>query len=509
MKPWILVSLAGIFCMITLLPAQEKILGTEAQREAGKKIYDQKCAQCHGEQGDAHSVATPFFRPQPRNFTSGIFKFRTTASGELPTHEDLKRSIKNGMPYTGMPPWPEFSDRQLSDLAYYIKSFYPDFGEYGDVQPVALPKPPAYSEASAERGRIIYEENKCLDCHGNSGRGDGKSAPTLKDQWNQPIRAADLSKRWTFRGGPTRADIFRTFTTGLDGSPMPSYNIQPPEDQWALVDYVYSLGQSDRPNYATMATAKGITEAIDLGRGRALFDDAPPALFPVAGQVIEPGREFYPGVNAIEARAIYNADEIAIMLTWHTMTADTLGHNSPLLPAPPFDPQAPVAQGGEEFSDAAAVLLPSKTPEGVEKPYFMFGDGKNAMDIWFADLAKDTAEFFVGRGSKNIEPAGNGGLSLVSQYEEGEWSVIFKRSRVKEGGLSFEEGNFTPIAFTVWDGFNRERGNKRGLTSWYYLYLEPMHKESPLAPMAKSGLLTLIVLLGIVAFARIKYSEKA
>lgn len=171
--------------------------------------------------------------------------------------------------------------------------------------------------------------------------------------------------------------------------------------------------------------------------------------------------------------------------------------------------QAPVAQGGEEFSDAAAVLLPSKTPEGVEKPYFMFGDGKNAMDIWFADLAKDTAEFFVGRGSKNIEPAGNGGLSLVSQYEEGEWSAIFKRSRVKEGGLSFEEGNFTPIAFTVWDGFNRERGNKRGLTSWYYLYLEPMHKESPLAPMAKSGLLTLVILLGIVAFARIKYNGKA
>lgn len=506
-----------IFCTlfeITTIQAQEAILGTDAQREAGKKLYDKNCAQCHGYEGDANSVGKEFFRPQPRDFTSGIFKFRSTPNGQLPTHDDLKRSIKNGMPYTGMPAWPNFSDQELSNLAYYLKTFSEDFVDYGDVEPLSLPKAPSYSEESAKRGRIVYEENQCLDCHGNAGRGDGKSAPTLKDQWNQPIRPADLTKRWTFRGGPTREDIYRTFTTGLDGSPMPSYNIQPPEDQWALVDYVYSLGASDKANYATMAVAAGVNGSIDLSQGKALFENTPGALFPLVGQVIEPGRAFYPGVNAVEVKAVYNADEIAIMLTWHDMSAETAGKNSPRLEAPRFDPQLEAAvtdtsQSAESFSDAAAILLPSKMPEGIEKPYIMFGDSKNPMDIWFADLAKDSADFFIGKGSKNIEAAGSGGLSLVSGFEEGEWYVIFKRARIAEGGLSFGEGSFVPIAFSIWDGFNRERGNKRGLTSWYYLYLEPLQKESPAGPMAKSGGITFLILLGIVAFARIKYKNKA
>jgi mono/diheme cytochrome c family protein len=495
----------------TTIQAQEAILGTEAQRKAGKKIYDQKCSQCHGYNGDANSVGKEFFRPRPRDFTSGIFKFRSTANGELPTHEDLKRSIKNGMPYTGMPAWPDFSDQELTNLAYYLKTFSEDFVDYGDVKPLPLPKAPSYSEELAKRGRVVYEENQCLDCHGNAGRGDGKSAPTLKDHWNQPIRPADLTKRWTFRGGPGREDIYRTFTTGLDGSPMPSYNIQPSEDQWALVDYVYSMGESDEANYATMVVATGLNGSIDFSQGKALFENAAGALFPVVGQVIEPGRTFYPGVNAVEVKAVYSADEIAIMLTWHDMTAETTGKNSPMLETPRFEPEAAVTdstQSPESFSDAAAILLPSKMPEGTEKPYFMFGDSKNPMDIWLADLAKDSADFFIGKGSKNIEAAGSGGLSVVSGYEEGEWHVIFKRTRLAEEGLAFEEGSFVPVAFSVWDGFNEERGNKRGLTTWYYLYLEPLQKVSPAGPMAKSGGITFLILLGIVAFARIKYRNK-
>lgn len=503
-----------IFCTlfeITMIQAQETVLGTNAQREAGKKLYDKNCAQCHGYNGDANSVGKAFFRPQPRDFTSAIFKFRTTANGQLPTHQDLKRSIKNGMPYTGMPAWSNFSDQELSNLAYYLKTFSEDFVDYGDVEPLSLPKAPSYSKESAKRGRIVYEENQCLDCHGNAGRGDGKSAPTLKDQWNQPIRPADLTKRWTFRGGPTREDIYRTFTTGLDGSPMPSYNIQPPEDQWALVDYVYSLGKSDEANYATMAVASGLNGSIDLSQGKTLFDNAGGALFPVVGQVIEPGRAFYPGVNALEVKAVYDADDIAIMLTWHDMSAETAGKNSPMLDTPRFDPQAAVidtSQSAETFSDAAAILLPSKMPEGTEKPYFMFGDSKNPMDIWFADLAKDRADFFIGKGSKNIKAADSGGLSLVSGYDQGEWHVIFKRRRVMEGNLSFEEGNFVPISFSVWDGFNQEHGNKRGLTSWYYLYLEPLQKESLVGPMAKSGGITFLILIVIVAFVRVKNKNK-
>ncbi len=499
----ILFSAVAIVLGGNLLFAQG-IMGTEAQREAGKKLYDAKCAQCHGYDGDAQSVGREFFRPQPRNFTTGIYKFRTTPNGQLPSHADIKRSIKLGMPYTGMPAWPDFGEKELDNLAYYIKTFSSDFEEFGDVAAVEVPKAPPFSEASAERGRIIYAENQCVDCHGDFGRGDGKSAPTLTDHWNEPIRAADLTKPWTFRRGSSREDIFITFTTGLDGSPMPSYNIQPPEDQWALVDYVYSLRMSDRPNYGVMVVARHDDKPIDIAGGKAIFDGTESTRFPLAGQVIEPGRTFFPGVNAIRVNAIYNEESIALMLTWHDMSAETTGHNSPKLPVTETEPADSAAT---EFSDAVAVLLPSNSPAGVEKPYFMFGDGKNPMDIWFADLAKDSAEFFTGKGSQQIE-SGSEPLEMFSQFDHGEWTVIFKRARVSANGISFEPGAFVPIAFTVWDGFNKERGNKRGLTSWYHIYLAPTETVSPVLPMLQYGGITFLVLIAIVGLVRMRQKSE-
>ncbi len=483
---------------------QKPDLGTDAQREAGQQLYLQKCAQCHGDTGDGQGVAAPFFTPAPRDFTSGIFKFRTTASGELPTDDDLKRSIRDGMPYTGMPAWPSLSEAEIQNLVYVLKSFNHFFADetYGVPEQIEIPRAPRYNEANLERGRVVFEENQCADCHGDQGRGNGKSAPTLEDQWGFAIRPADLTKRWTFRNGQSREDIYRTFTTGLDGSPMPSYDM-PEEDRWALVDYVWSLSRSDA-DYATMVTATGVEGALDLSRGAALFDEATPAYFSVVGQVIEPGRAFYPGVNGIEVRAVYNRDEVALLLSWHDMTAETTGSNSPTLPAPD-DPRADTTGGA--FSDAVAVLLPAWMPEGVEKPYFLFGDKKNPMAVWFADLASEAPQAFVGRGRDALEPAEHT-LEMTAGYDDGVWTVLFKRKRVEEDGLTFEEGTFVPIAFTVWDGFNRERGNKRGLTSWYALYLSPLETQSAALPMAKWGLLTLLLELAVVGLVRRRHKRR-
>jgi mono/diheme cytochrome c family protein len=102
-------------------------VGTDAQREAGKKLYEVNCAQCHGEKGDGDGIAAPFLLPKPRDFTSGKFKIRTTPNGALPTTQDLKKIIRAGMPYTAMPAWPQFNEQQLTDLVYYVKSFDPAF----------------------------------------------------------------------------------------------------------------------------------------------------------------------------------------------------------------------------------------------------------------------------------------------------------------------------------------------------------------------------------------------
>ena len=217
--------------------------------------------------------ATVHLYPRPRDFTSGRFKVRTTPNGALPTHQDLVNIIRRGMPYTSMPAWPDLTDQEVSDLAYYLTTFSPDFtNPERAAQPMELPSGPAATAESIELGKKLYEETGCLKCHGNLGRGDGPSAPTLTDDFGQPIRAADLAHPWTFRGGSSREDIFRTMTTGLNGTPMPSFTDSlSTEQRWAITDFIVSLSKSSEPGYTNLVVAKPSLDPIDLAKGAALF----------------------------------------------------------------------------------------------------------------------------------------------------------------------------------------------------------------------------------------------
>ena len=530
--------------------------GTEQQLGAGKKLYDQYCSQCHGDQGDGKGIATPRLKPEPRDFTSGKYKFRTTPSGLLPTDADVAKVIQQGLPYTSMPGWPNFSDSEIQEIVYYLKSFSEDFadvGRYGD--PIDLPEPPPYTEESAQRGRVVYEEQGCAACHGDQGRGDGMSAPSMTDDWGKHIRPADMTQRWTFRGGPTRKDMFRTFSTGLNGTPMPSYfDSLAVEGRWDLVNYMQSLGTGDTPDYASLLLVSYRDDEIDIEQGQALFEGAPLARFPLIGQVTEPGRDFYPSTTSIEVQAIYNRNEIAFLLRWHDMRAETAGTNGPDLPVPTWDRDQPgyavsdeeeeeggfwgdeveeeggddfwgdeVAEEGEddfwgeegddvaavggEFSDAVALQFPSKLPSGIRKPYFLFGDAQNPVDLWFVDLAREMhLQQFVGRGSDSLERSLADEFEISSGYDKGEWHVILKRSLRSTGGITFQENQYVPLAFSVWDGFNRERGNKRALSAWFYLYTEPAQEVSPVGPMVKAGLGALFVELLIIFLIRRRFS---
>jgi len=484
--------------------AQNIDLGSDAQRDAGKQMYELKCAHCHGADGAGDAAMSELLRPAPRNFTSSTFKFRTTGSGELPSDDDIKDSIRKGMPYTGMPPWPSLSEDEVTNLMYYIKTFSDDFaGVFGEVTPLEMPDPPSMSEESIIRGREVYIENSCADCHGEKGRGDGPSAPTLEDTWNYPIRAADLTKRWAFRGGSSRSDIFRTFTTGLDGSPMPSFDIQPPEDQWNLVDYVYSLSR-DEADYGTMVVATTIAEPIDVNNAASVFDGIDPVLFAVVGQVIEPGRAFFPGVNGVEIRSVVSPSTISIMLQWNDMSAETTGIAGPGLGAPDrtADEDTSIT-----YADAIAVQFPSGVSAGTGKPYFLFGDRKASADLWFADLSATQATHYTGKGSGDIQ-LDETRIEMSSSYSDGQWTVIMQRDREISGHAAFTEGTFVPISFSVWDGFNRERGNRRGITMWYSLYIDVAVKESPVVPMISYGFATLLLGLITTFLVRRKFGDK-
>jgi mono/diheme cytochrome c family protein len=524
-------------------------VGSEAQQQSGKALYDKYCSQCHGDNGDGRGIAAAYVKPRPRDFTLGKYKVRTTPTGALPTTDDLKKIIRVGMPYSTMPGWPGFSDAELTDLAYYLKTFYSGFANADENgEPLDFPSAPSYSEESASRGAEIYVNLGCAQCHGDSGRGNGTSAPTLADDWGYHIRPADLTKPWTFRGGSSRADVYRTVVTGLNGTPMPSYADEgalPQADRWALVDYIFSLAGGLDPDYASLLTAVGVEEGIDIALGEALFESAPPARFPIVGQIMEPGRNFYPAITDVEVRAIFDSSDVALLVQWNDMSAETGASNHPSLEAPQFDPVEeevaqrrakeegaatddfwgdPFAEESEEtvdepapgeeesvealYSDAVAVQLPLNSPTGIKKPYFVLGSPGNPVDLWFVDLASGLPQAFTATGSDSLEEAQQETLKASVSHQEGRWTAIFSRKRSSVRGVSFNEGEFLPIAFSVWDGFNKERGNKRGLTSWSYVYLEPTEKPSPVVPMIRNSAGVFIAMILIVFIVRRKYPAK-
>jgi mono/diheme cytochrome c family protein len=549
----VLVALCGL--TMPLVRAQAPDVGTEAQRESGKKLYFKYCAQCHGEKGDGEGYATPHLYPRPRDFTTGKFKVRTTPNGALPTHQDLVSIIRRGMPYTSMPAWPTLADQEVSDLAYFIKTFSPDFSSPGNApQPVELPSAPNATNESVELGKKLYVDTGCVKCHGTLGRGDGTSAPTLTDDAGHPIRAADLAQSWTFRGGSSREDIFRTMSTGFNGTPMPAFSdALQPEQRWAITDFIVSLSGSDGPGYTNLVVARHVQDPIDLTKGAASFESARVARFPIIGQIMEPGRAFHPPATSVTVQAIYDAESIALLVRWHDMSAQKTGTNGPSLPVPPEEeehaPGAPASTGGvfgdaevatppagqpptpggaeqpgadpfaeepaaatdqpSEFSDAVSVQLPAEAPTGARKPYFIFGDGQSSVDLWFFDLARPDPLQFTGRGSADIAPNDTGDLTGVASYDQGEWSVIFKRPLRPGAGAAFVPGQFLPIAFSVWDGFSRERGNRRGLTIWYSLYVEPEVVPSAVGPMVKTALFILAIELVLIGWVRWRYGSRA
>jgi hypothetical protein len=130
------------------------------------------------------------------------------------------------------------------------------------------------------------------------------------------------------------------------------------------------------------------------------------------------------------------------------------------------------------------------------------------VDLWFFDLARPEPFQFTGQGSANVVPNDTGDLAGVASYDQGEWSAIFKRPLRPTSGAAFSPAQFMPVAFSVWDGFSRERGNRRGLTVWYSLYLEPEVVTSAAGPMLRAALVILGIELIVIGWVRRRYGPR-
>jgi cytochrome c oxidase cbb3-type subunit I/II len=233
-------SLCGAAGLLLAVAARAEPPQAEAARR-GANAYGRYCLSCHGAEGDGRGPSAEWLDPRPRDFTGGTFKFRSTPSGELPADADIQRTITNGLHSTNMPPWSAITEVERRDLTQYVKTLSPRFQKEPQGKPIVIPPRPEFTPALVEKGHEVWNKMQCASCHGETGKGDGSSAPTLRDDWGQPIAPRDFT-RGSLKVGDEPEDLFRTFMTGLNGSPMPSYaeSIRP-EESWALVGYVRSL----------------------------------------------------------------------------------------------------------------------------------------------------------------------------------------------------------------------------------------------------------------------------
>jgi len=222
---------AGIGGWRALAQGAEEHAG--ARHDEARRLYDRYCLACHGAFGNGEGPAAPWLWPPPRDFTTGAFKWRSTASGQPPTRADVRAAIRNGTPGTSMH---AFDDALTEDQIDALAQVVVDFAGGRFAPPEAAMSLDAPDDADPARGAQVYGELGCAGCHGAEGRGDGPAAPALRDARGRPAPPYDLTARPLRRPGADGIDdIYRSLVTGIAGTGMPSFaGAAPAADLWAL-----------------------------------------------------------------------------------------------------------------------------------------------------------------------------------------------------------------------------------------------------------------------------------
>ena len=214
----------------------------------GKMAYQNRCSGCHGEKGDGLGPAAQFLDPRPRDFTSGIYKFRSSPLGTLPSDHDLMTTISRGIPNSSMPAFADVPEQERFAIVEYVKTFSPAWNDPANFAPPVMGaefpeadfKDFAAFVARAKKGKELFVES-CVLCHGSNGYGDGEGGVDLIDDWDQPIRPANLTKL-TIKSGKSVRDIYRILLTGVNGTPMSSYkDVYSDDALWDLTAWVLYL----------------------------------------------------------------------------------------------------------------------------------------------------------------------------------------------------------------------------------------------------------------------------
>jgi DMSO reductase family type II enzyme heme b subunit len=468
----------------------------------GKAVYDKRCEQCHGADGAADGAAATFMYPRPRVFKeNSVYKFAVTPDGAIPTEQDMYTIINEGIPGTSMPGFPILSESEKWDLVALLRSWSEDFSDPESIEemvPMAeLECPPIPSSTeSIKRGAQVYKDNMCSDCHGNAGRGDGPNWNKLaEDSWGNTMVPRNLHNPESFRNGYEPADILKSISRGLVGSPMASYrDAITIEDRWHLVNYINSLSTAPKASgderVLAVQVAKLPTTASDK-----VWETAPSSRFHLISQVVEPPRLFFPSVEYVNAQAVYSSLGVTLKITWDDR-AQSKGTNL----TDTYKDRDGTVYRDTDHPDQFALQFPAKADQDGARPYFMLGDAKRGVNTWWwrSDLNKIQEINVKGFGNFQIQKPETTQIKGDVTYKDGRYTMLVSRAlkTTDKNDVQFESGGWIPLGFNAWDGNKGEIGQRRSLTTWMWLYLEP---EIP-AQASVFPPLTFLFTLGLLGF---------
>tara|TARA_B100001123_G_scaffold419860_1_gene525547 strand:- start:888 stop:2840 length:1953 start_codon:yes stop_codon:yes gene_type:complete len=465
---------------------------TEKQKpskEQGKIIYFKKCAFCHGVKGKGDGPSAEYSFPQPRNFTKGHIKIRSTSYGKIPTDEDLFNAITRGMKGTTMPGWGHLSKSDRNSLVLYIKSLSKKFKKFEKRgkkhKIVTVPEAPPLTQEGVMRGKKSFMIN-CSGCHGVKGRGDGVTTARIVDYSSNAIWPRNLSEPWNFRRGSSRKDIFMTLRTGLSTTAMPKFSPRVFKDKeiWDVVDFVRTLGFPKQPQIKPVIKAMRIKEPLSTNINAELWNKAESFHIPLGGQILQKPKSYFPTVRNLTAQAIYNDNEIAFKIYWDDPSFDPKLKERIKIEASPQPPLPEHLKGAKkeeplepvipDYPDALALQFALN--KGPVLPYFLNGNSDHPVNLWKWTSSENKALEWNATGVKNwkLQDDGSQAVTIQSSYQFGRYSLVLKRKlRVTQEKLDiqFQAGESIPIAFNIWDGYQGETETKKSISSWFELQL--------------------------------------
>jgi high-affinity iron transporter len=146
------------------------------------------------------------------------------------------------------------ADSGLRDLARLLDRLAPpdsvERAAEALIRRIGTEEPLPSRPPSLARGAAVYRE-RCASCHGESGRGDGPKAKSLKGP--PPANLADPA----VMGGTSLLEIYRKIAIGVPGTAMPEFaDDVSEEDRWAVAAYVATLQYGGSATGATFAAVR-------------------------------------------------------------------------------------------------------------------------------------------------------------------------------------------------------------------------------------------------------------